>query len=176
GTSAWRRRHPPTSSTSWATRAWSSAPDPVGGKGAPPRRARGPSPDAAPPRSLMRGPRGPDRSALLDERPVLELGVGALQLLACVHDDRAVPGDRLADRLAGHEQEPDPGVAGLHHHLVARFEQDERAIPGLLADHLLHRPGPVGQDAKRRRGVTERAASLEHVGERIAPRVDRERL
>ena len=51
--------------------------------------------------------RGRAAALPLDERPVAQLGDGLLQLVLGVHDDRPVPGDRLLDRLAGHQQEAD---------------------------------------------------------------------
>src|SRR5581483_10973375 len=85
-----------------------------------------------------------------DERPGVQLVEGLLQLGLGVHDDRAVPRDRLADRLAGNEQEADAVVAGLHRHLVAGVEQNQRAITGLLACHDLGvAVGALSQHAER---------------------------
>ena len=85
----------------------------------------------------------------------MQLRKGLLQLGLRVHHDRAVPCDRLLDRLAGHEQEADAFVAGLHRDLVAAVEQHERAIAGLLADEVSLTPSvfsvstPNGPDALR---------------------------
>ena len=69
----------------------------------------------------------PSRSCLplLDEGALLKLGDRLPELLLRVHDDRSVPRHRLFDRLAGHEQEPDALVAGLHRHFIAVVENDE---------------------------------------------------
>jgi len=58
----------------------------------------------------------------LEERPFLQLLIGLLQLFLRVHDNGAVPGDWLLERLARDEQEADPFVAGLHHDFVAAVE------------------------------------------------------
>src|SRR5213593_5055081 len=76
-------------------------------------------------------PRG-RRSAMLDEAAVLQLGVGVPQLRLRVHHDRPRPSHRLLERPSGDEQEPDSGLARLDGDLVARVEQHERAIAGLL--------------------------------------------
>src|SRR6516165_876742 len=64
--------------------------------------------------------------ALADKRALLQLGLR-------VHHDRAVPGDRLLDRLTRHEDEADAIVAGLHADLIAGIEQHQRTIAGPLA-------------------------------------------
>src|SRR6266545_2222306 len=46
------------------------------------------------------------RTFRLQERPLLELVVGLPELLLRVHHDRAVPGDRLLERLPRHQEEP----------------------------------------------------------------------
>ena len=51
----------------------------------------------------------------------LQLGLG-------VHHDRAVPRDRLFERLAGDEQETDAFRTGLHDDLVAAVEEHERVV------------------------------------------------
>src|SRR2546425_4205116 len=95
-----------------------------------------------------------------DERAVLQLGVGAAQLRLGVHHDRPVPRHGLLDRPARDEQEPDPGSAGLHADLVARVEQHERPIAGLVrcrippAAPAARSPDPLRLDAagRERRG------------------------
>jgi len=62
-------------------------------------------------------------------------------------------------------------LAGLHHDLVARVEQYQRAVARRLAHDVLDRPRRVGEHAARLGGVAERAAALEHVRERVPPRV-----
>src|SRR5579864_8123351 len=87
---------------------------------------------------------------LLDERAGVQLVEGLLQLGLGVHDDRAVPGDRLADRLAGDQQKADAVVAGLHRRLVAGVEQNQRAVAGLLTRHSVGAAiGALGQHAER---------------------------
>ena len=44
---------------------------------------------------------------------VAQLGVGLLHLGRRGHHDGTIPCDRLLDRLAGHEQEPDARVSCL---------------------------------------------------------------
>src|SRR4029079_11178525 len=50
----------------------------------------------------------------LDERTRLELLVGDSKLFLRVHHDRAVPRDRLVDRLARHQQKSHRLVSGGH--------------------------------------------------------------
>src|SRR5207237_8060586 len=52
--------------------------------------------------------------SMLDERAVLELFDRLLDLPAAVHHDRTPPGNRLAERLTRHQEEPRRRVAGLH--------------------------------------------------------------
>src|SRR5437899_4860178 len=123
-------------------------------------------------------PRAYRCSAMLDEAAVLQLGVGVPQLGLRVHHDRPRPSHRLLERPSGDEQEPDSGLARLDGDLVARVEQHERTIAGILTHRwprgaLAH---TLRQHATRRRGVAERAAPLEHVGERMARRLDRDGL
>lgn len=63
-----------------------------------------------------------------DERPFAKLGDRLLQLLPGVHDDRPVPRNRLLERLAGNQQEPEPLVSRLNDHFVAAVEQDKRSV------------------------------------------------
>ena len=81
-------------------------------------RRRGTTPSAAPPATRRRrrgtssspNTRSADHPAWrlllrLDEGVALQLAERGLQLFLRVHDDRPLPGDRLADRLARHQQE-----------------------------------------------------------------------
>src|SRR6266436_8068829 len=67
-------------------------------------------------------------SPLLDERAVVQLGERLLKLGLGVHHDRPVPRNRFLDRFAGDQQEADSLFAGLHRHLIAAVEDDERPI------------------------------------------------
>src|SRR5580658_3364973 len=99
-------------------------------------------------------PYGHRKPGLLDERAAAQFGKGLLQFGLRVHHDRAVPGDRLLDRLAGNEEKADALLAGLHRDLVAAVEQNERAVAGLLARHdLAAALGLFGEHAGRRRGA-----------------------
>ena len=112
-----------------------------------------------------------------DKRTAAQLGERLLQFGLRVHHDRAVPGDRLLDRLAGHEEEANALVAGLHRHFVAAVEDDERAVAGLLADQdLVGAVGLLGEHAEGLRGGAEVAGALEHIGESVALELDRKRL
>ena len=77
------------------------------------------------------------RSFVLDERSVAQIGDGLLQFSARVHDDGAVPGYRLLDRLAGNQQKPDAFFAGLDRHLVAAVKKDQGPVSRLLPDQYL---------------------------------------
>src|SRR5438105_897141 len=73
-------------------------------------------------------------SESLDERPIAQLGERLLELRLRVHDDRPIPRDRFLDRLARHEQEPDPLFASLNNDLVAAVEEHEGTIAGRFVD------------------------------------------
>ena len=62
----------------------------------------------------------------LDETAAAQFGHHLLDLGLGVHDDGAVPGDRLADRLAGNQEEADALVDPLDGDLVPLVEQDQR--------------------------------------------------
>src|SRR2546430_16214401 len=104
---------------------------------------------------------------MLDELAVRQLGVRVPQLGLGAPADRPAPRAGLLERPTGAEQKPNPGLASLHGDLIARIEQYERAISGVLTHRWPRRPLPhaLGQHAAWRRGVAERAASLAHVGE-----------
>ena len=57
-----------------------------------------------------------------DEVARAQVGEGLGQFFLRVHDDRAVPCNRLLDRLAGDQQETDAFLAGLHDHFIAGVE------------------------------------------------------
>src|SRR5262245_49578374 len=79
-----------------------------------------------------------------------------------------MPGDRLLDRPAGDEEEPDTLVASLDGHLVAAVEHDERAVARALAHQRLTGDAfLLGQYAEWRRCTGERARSFENVRERV---------
>ena len=59
---------------------------------------------------------------MLDEGAVLQLAPGLAELLLGVHDDGAVPGDRLLDGFAGDEQEADAFWSGVDDDFVAAIE------------------------------------------------------
>src|SRR5262245_27274368 len=86
-----------------------------------------------------------ERDVSLDERPLLQLVDGLLQLRLGVHHDWSVPGDRLFERAAGDEQEANPVIAGMDSDLVAAVEEHQRTVPyGIAA------AGPaLGADALR---------------------------
>ena len=65
---------------------------------------------------------------LLDERPFLIFLEGGTQFLFGVHHDRAVPGDRLAQRLAGDEQEAHAFDGGGCLHLVPVTEDHQAVV------------------------------------------------
>src|SRR5262245_4726892 len=114
---------------------------------------------------------------LADERPIAQLSDRLLQLGLGVHDDRAIPRNRLLDWLARDQQEPDALVAGLDRDLVSAVEQHERAVTGALADQGLSALAfLLGQDAERLRRIAERARSREHVSEGLPRGLDRESL
>src|SRR5581483_6448490 len=103
-----------------------------------PRRPRPRAPGAARPAAAE--PAAPVRalrSAALDEGAVAQLAHRLLQLGLGVHDDGAVPGHRLLDRLTGDEQEANALLAGLDRHLLAAVEEHERAVARALTDEGL---------------------------------------
>src|SRR5580704_16162803 len=114
---------------------------------------------------------------LADEGAVAQLGKGLLQLGFGVHHNRAIPGDRLLDRLAGDQEEADALLAGLHGDFVAAVEQHQRAVAGLLADHgLADAVGLLGEHAERLRRGAEISKTLEHIGEGVPLELDRQGL
>ena len=110
-----------------------------------------------------------------DEGAVAQLAHGLHEFLARVHHDRAVPGDRLADRGTRDEEEAHPLGAGRHRHLVARAELDQRAVAREVADvDLLPVDFLLEQDAAGRGGIGEAGGALEDIGEGRAAGVDPE--
>src|SRR6202023_2183228 len=94
-----------------------------------------------------------------------------------VHHNRAIPGDRLLDRLAGNQEEADAPFARLHGDLVAAVEQHQRTVAGLLSDYgLVDAVGLLGEYAERLRRGAEIAKTFEHIGEGVTLKLDRERL
>src|SRR4030095_4851414 len=73
--------------------------------------------------------RGRLSGALLDERAAVELVECPLKFCSRVHHNRTIPGDRLFDRLAGDEQEPDSFITGLHRDLVTAVEEGQGPGP-----------------------------------------------
>src|SRR5260370_41359427 len=122
--------------------------------------ARIPRPWDARPRSLTPATRKSElsaTSAVLDEGPVAQLVDRLLQLRVGVHDDRAIPGNWLFDRLAGHKQEADALVAGLHCHVIAAAEDNERTVSDLFADQDLAIASVfLGQDTEQLGRVAKR--------------------
>src|SRR5579862_6641399 len=114
---------------------------------------------------------------LADESAVAQLCESLLQLGLAVHHDRSIPGDRFLDRLARYQKEANALVAGLHGDFIAAVEQDQRTIAGLLADQRFGYPvGLLGQYAERLRRRAEIAGALEHIGESVPFKFDRERF
>src|SRR5664280_997344 len=95
------------------------------------------------------------RQRLLEERPLLQLVERLAELLLRVHHDRAVPRHRLLQRLARHQQEPDPLLAGLHRDLVAAVEQHQRAVLRLRRRRGVRPPHSLRWHGKRPRRVAE---------------------
>ena len=85
---------------------------------------------------------------LSNKRPVAQFGESLLQLGLRVHHDRPVPGDRLFDWLAGHEEEANTLLAGLHEHVRAivdrrlRVRQMDAAVDFELALRILRPDEP----------------------------------
>src|SRR5579864_8232444 len=84
------------------------------------------------------------RGIRIQERALAQLLEGPLQLLLGVHHDRSVPGDGFRQRLAGHQQEADPLVAGLHRDLVAAVEEHEGAVVRLGGRRGVQPAHPLG--------------------------------
>ena len=109
------------------------------------------------------------RLPVLDEGPVLVLLKGDPQLLLGVHDDGAVPGDRLADGLAGNKQEADPILLRGHGHLVAVAVKDDRLVS---ADATSLEVEVVGSDhlmAVCIAALVEVAFPFNHVSKNVSP-------
>src|SRR2546426_724630 len=73
-------------------------------------------------------------SAMFDERSGLQFGYCLAQLFLRVHHDRAVPCNRLLDRLARYQKETDTLVAGLDSDLVAAVEEHQRGGAVIVGD------------------------------------------
>src|SRR5439155_17587240 len=71
----------------------------------------------------------PIAPAILDERASIELFEGDTQLFLGVHHDGTVPGDGLADRLAGDEQKPHTFCLGGDSDVIAVAEAHEVTVP-----------------------------------------------
>ena len=76
------------------------------------------------PRRGLSTPKTQHLAPTFEERPILQLAIGCLDLFLSVHNDGAMPGHRLLQRLAGDQQKPDAVLPGLHLNLVTRVEQD----------------------------------------------------
>ncbi len=85
-----------------------------------------------------------------------------------VHDDGAVPGDRLFEGLAGDEEEADAFVAGLHDDFIAAIEEDERAIVGGGGRGGIEPAYRFGGNREGLAGVAKFAGAREDVGEGVA--------
>ena len=112
------------------------------------------------------------RVLLFQERAFLQLQVRFLELLLRVHDDGAVPGHGLFQRFSGDEEETDAFVAGLHHDLVALIEEHERAVFRGGGRRGVRPADRLGRHRKWIGGVAEFCRAREHVGERMARRLD----
>src|SRR6185437_10519632 len=99
---------------------------------------------------------------VLDECPVAQLAVRLLQLFARVHHDGPVPGHRLFNGSARHEEKADALVARLHRHIVAIVEQHERPISGTL-EYWCVRPDTLREYSARIGRIAECARALEDV-------------
>ena len=62
---------------------------------------------------------------LLQKRSLIQFFECLLQLFLRVHHNRAVPGDRLFQRLAGDEKKSNAIVSGLHSDFIAAIEKNE---------------------------------------------------
>ena len=116
-----------------------------------------------PPR-VIHAPRHP----CLMNVPLLQFGDGAADLVLRVHHDRAVPGDRLLDRLAGDQQEADAFVARLDRTSSPLSNSTSERLPirsrtsSFVAVHVLLVSTPNGS-----RGAAKVARALEDIGEGV---------
>ncbi len=115
-----------------------------------------------------------DAGLAANEAASVELGEGLANLLLRVHDDGAVPGYGLFNRLAGDEQEADAFGAGLDGDLVAAIEEDERVVGRVVYGRGVWVGGCLGEDSLRGRGIAEGACAGEDVGEGVARGLDLE--
>src|SRR5215467_11669158 len=65
---------------------------------------------------------------LPQKRALLQFPKRLAQLFLRIHHDWSVPRHRLLERLAGHQQKPNPFFSRLHHQLIAAVEQHERPV------------------------------------------------
>jgi len=92
------------------------------------------------------------RLLFLQEGAILELSEGLLELFPGIHDDRAMPGNGLFERLPRHQQEANPLLPRLDDDLVTTVEQNEGAVVGYIAG------APSGR-ARRRSDASRPRAS-----------------
>src|SRR5262249_40064230 len=116
-------------------------------------------------------------SLVLEEGPPLQLVERQSQLGLRVHDNRPVPGDRFLQRLTGHEQKTDAGLAPFDDDFIATVEQDQRTIVYFRRRSGVWPPADTfRRHCKRLRGIAERSRAAEHVCKRVTRRLDRQGL
>ncbi len=112
---------------------------------------------------------------VVQERPAFQLFEGLTQLLLRVHDDGAVPGHGLLERLARDQQEADAVFAGLDRDFVAAIEEDQRAVIGLGGRRVRPQPTPSVGTASGADAL-QNFPAREDVGKGVARRFDRQRF
>src|SRR5437660_2484157 len=100
---------------------------------------------------------------LFQECPLLQFLERLPELLLGVHDDRAVPGHGLLERLSRDEEEPDSVVSGLYFELIAPIEENQRTIVRLRRRRRVQPPDSFRRHGERTRRIAELPSACEHV-------------
>ena len=115
-------------------------------------------------------------SSCFQKRSFLQFFKCVAEFVLGVHHDRAVPGDRFLQGLAGDRGEANAVVAGVDGDFVAAVEQNQRAVLGRRGRDRLQPLDSFGRDRQGPRRVAEFAAAGEDVGERVTGRFNRQAL
>src|SRR5215472_13551298 len=104
---------------------------------------------------------------LLQEGSLLQFPERFAQLLLRIHHDRAVPCDRLLERLTRHQKKSNAVVARLHRDLVTTIEKYERTIVSLRGGRGVRPLHRLRRDLQRSGRVAEFSTSAKHISERM---------
>src|ERR1051326_2498960 len=104
---------------------------------------------------------------MLNESPVLKLGVSLSKLFLGIHHNRSIPGDRFFDRFSRNQQKANTLLPGLHQYFISVIKQNQRTITEFIRNGGRGGSNLLGSDRLWSRAIAESPRAGKDIGKCI---------